>query len=158
ESYRDTAAASGYEEAASQLGWAGPVYVSDTDQQAIREAKHHFELFRNRLLKMPFEMLLPPGYTSRDSLKKVMAAKASISQDLTIEMAADMGMIICGSAESVRQRLEDHWKSMRFDNLLTMLHFGSLPKDLTRRNMELFAKGVLPSLQALKAGLGQAAS
>ncbi len=158
QSYRDTAADYGYEAADSQLGWAVPVYVSDTDQQAIREAKHHFELFRNRLLKMPFEMLLPPGYTSRDSLKRVMAAKAMISQDLTIETAIEMGMIICGSAESVRQRLEAHWKTMRFDNLLTMLHFGSLPEDLTRRNMELFAKDVLPALQSMKAGSGATAT
>ncbi len=158
QSYRDTAADFGYEAADSQLGWAVPIYVSDTDEQAVREAKKHFELFRNRLLKMPFEMLLPPGYTSRDSLKRVMAAKAMISQDLTIETAIDMGMIICGSAESVRQRLEEHWKAMRFDNLLTMLHFGSLPEDLTRRNMELFAKDVLPALQAMKAGSGATAT
>jgi alkanesulfonate monooxygenase SsuD/methylene tetrahydromethanopterin reductase-like flavin-dependent oxidoreductase (luciferase family) len=158
QSYRDTAAGYGYEAADSQLGWAVPVYVSDTDAQAVREAKVHFELFRNRLLKMPFEMLLPPGYTSRDSLKRMMAAKASLSQEITIETAMDMGMIICGSAETVRQKLESHWQDMHFDNLLTMLHFGTLPEDLTRRNMELFSQKVLPALQAMKAGSSAAAS
>lgn len=158
QSYRDTAEGYGYEAADSQLGWAVPVYVSDTDAQAVREAKVHFELFRNRLLKMPFEMLLPPGYTSRDSLKRMMAAKASLSQELTIETAIDMGMIVCGSAQTVRQRLEAYWQDMHFDNLLTMLHFGTLPEDLTRRNMELFAQEVLPALQAMKAGSGAAAS
>lgn len=158
QSYRDTAAGYGYEAADSQLGWAVPVYVSDTDAQAVREAKVHFELFRNRLLKMPFEMLLPPGYTSRDSLKRMMAAKASLSQELTIETAMDMGMIVCGSAETVRQKLESYWQDMHFDNLLTMLHFGTLPEDLTRRNMELFAQKVLPALQAMKAGSGATTS
>lgn len=158
QSYRDTAAGYGYEAADSQLGWAVPVYVSDTDAQAVREAKVHFELFRNRLLKMPFEMLLPPGYTSRDSLKRMMAAKASLSQELTIETAMDMGMIVCGSAETVRQKLEYYWQDMHFDNLLTMLHFGTLPEDLTRRNMELFAQKVLPALQAMKAGSGATTS
>ena len=81
QSYRDTAQGYGYEAADSQLGWAVPVYVSDTDDQARKEAKVHFELFRNRLLKMPIEMLLPPGYTSRDSLKNLMKAKATLSQD-----------------------------------------------------------------------------
>lgn len=158
QSYRDTAEGYGYEAADSQLGWAVPVYVADTDAQAVREAKVHFELFRNRLLKMPFEMLLPPGYTSRDSLKRMMAAKASLSQELTIETAIDMGMIVCGSAQTVRQRFEAYWQDMHFDNLLTMLHFGTLPEDLTRRNMELFAQEVLPALQAMKAGSGAAAS
>jgi alkanesulfonate monooxygenase SsuD/methylene tetrahydromethanopterin reductase-like flavin-dependent oxidoreductase (luciferase family) len=158
QSYRDTAEAYGYEAQDSQLGWAVPIYVADTDEQALREAKAPFELFRNRLLKMPFEMLLPPGYTSRDSLKRVMAAKASLSQDITLEAAIDAGMIVCGSAETVRQRLESFWKTMHFDNLLTMLHFANLSEELTRRNMELFAQKVLPALQALKARPGKAAS
>ena len=150
QSYRDAAQGYGYEAADSQLGWAVPVYVSDTDDQARKEAKVHFELFRNRLLKMPIEMLLPPGYTSRDSLKNLMKAKASLSQDLTIDKAIDMGMFVCGTANTVRQMLEDHWSKMHFDNLLTMMHFGSLPQDLTKRSMEMFAKDVLPHIQKLK--------
>ena len=150
QSYRDTAQGYGYEAADSQLGWAVPVYVSDTDDQARKEAKVHFELFRNRLLKMPIEMLLPPGYTSRDSLKNLMKAKASLSQELTIDKAIEMGMFVCGTADTVRQMLEDHWSKMHFDNLLTMMHFGSLPQDLTKRSMEMFAKDVLPHIQKLK--------
>ncbi|MGE4124933.1 MAG: LLM class flavin-dependent oxidoreductase [Pusillimonas sp.] len=150
QSYRDTAESFGYEAADSQLGWAVPIYVADTDEQAINEAREPFELFRNRLLKMPFEMLLPPGYSSRDSLKRMMAAKASLSQELTIEVAIEMGMIVCGSPATVRQQLESHWNDMHFDNLLTMMHFGSLSQELTKRNMDLFASEVLPSLQALK--------
>lgn len=158
QSYRDTAEGFGYEASDSQLGWAVPVYVADTDEQAIKEAREPFELFRNRLLKMPFEMLLPPGYSSRDSLKRMMAAKATLSQELTIELAIDMGMIVCGSPATVRQQLESHWADMHFDNLLTMMHFGSLAEDLTRRNMELFASEVLPSLQALTRGSGVVAA
>lgn len=150
QAYRDTAQGYGYEAADSQLGWAVPVYVSDTDEQARKEAKVHFELFRNRLLKMPIEMLLPPGYTSRDSLKNLMKAKASLSQELTIDKAIEMGMFVCGTANTVRQMLEDHWSKMHFDNLLTMMHFGSLPQDLTKRSMEMFAKDVLPHIQKLK--------
>ncbi len=148
-SYRDAAEAYGYEASDSQLGWAVPVYVADTDAQARAEAKPHFELFRNRLLKMPVEMLLPPGYTSRDSLKNLMKAKASLSQELTIDVAIEMGMLVCGAPATVRQMLEDHWRAMRFGNLLTMMHFGTLPADLTRRNMELFAAHVLPHLKQL---------
>jgi len=150
QAYRDTAQGYGYEAADSQLGWAVPVYVSDTDEQARKEAKVHFELFRNRLLKMPIEMLLPPGYTSRDSLTNLMKAKASLSQELTIDKAIEMGMFVCGTANTVRQMLEDHWSKMHFDNLLTMMHFGSLPQDLTKRSMEMFAKDVLPHIQKLK--------
>ncbi len=150
QSYRDTAEQYGYQAEDRQLGWAVPVYVADTDEQARREAKQPFELFRNRLLKMPFEMLLPPGYTSRESLKNMMAAKVTLTQDITLEMAIDMGMVICGSPETVRQTIASHWADMHFDNLLTMMHFGTLSQELTRRSMELFAAKVLPSIQALK--------
>lgn len=152
QSYRDTARGYGYEASDDQLGWAVPVYVADTDEQAVREARVPFELFRNRLLKMPFEMLLPPGYTSRESLKGMMAAKAAITQDLTIEFAMENGMIICGSPDTVREQIASYWKTMRFGNLLTMMHFGTLSQELTKRSMELFATRVLPAVQALGAG------
>jgi hypothetical protein len=38
---------------------------------------------------------------------------------------------------------------MRFGNLLVMGQFGTLPADLTRKNLELFANDVLPALKKL---------
>jgi hypothetical protein len=38
---------------------------------------------------------------------------------------------------------------MRFGNLLVMCQFGTLPADLTRANMERFARDVMPGLRAL---------
>ena len=149
-SYRDTAEGFGYEAQDSQLGWAVPVYVADTDEKARQEAKKPFELFRNRLLKMPFEMLLPPGYSSRTSLKGMMAAKASLTQEMTLEMAIDMGMIICGSPDTVKDSIVEYWNDLRFDNLLTMMHFGNLSQELTKNSMALFASKVLPHIQSLQ--------
>jgi alkanesulfonate monooxygenase SsuD/methylene tetrahydromethanopterin reductase-like flavin-dependent oxidoreductase (luciferase family) len=147
--YRATAKAYGYEANNSQLGWAVPVYVSDTDESARAEAKQHFEAFRNVFVKMPLEMLLPPGYTSRDSLKNVMKAKAQMFGDVTIDQAIELGLFVCGSAATVRSAFEGYWKDMRFGNLLVMCQFGTLPADLTRRNMELFAREVMPALKAM---------
>jgi hypothetical protein len=56
---------------------------------------------------------------------------------------------VCGSAETARRVLEDHWKRMRFGNLLVLCQFGTLPADLTRRNMELFAREVMPAVKQL---------
>jgi hypothetical protein len=39
---------------------------------------------------------------------------------------------------------------MRFGNLLVSCQFGTLPSDLRRRNMELFAREVMPSLKSLQ--------
>ncbi len=147
--YRDTCKGYGYEAKDSQLGWAVPVYVSGSDESARREAKEHFEAFRNVFVRMPLEMLLPPGYTSRESLKNVMKAKAQMFGDVTIDQAIELGLFICGSPQTVLASFTNHWKEMRFGNLLVSCQFGTLPADLTRKNMELFAREVLPSLKAL---------
>jgi alkanesulfonate monooxygenase SsuD/methylene tetrahydromethanopterin reductase-like flavin-dependent oxidoreductase (luciferase family) len=147
--YRDTCKGFGYEAEDRQLGWAVPVYVAATDDAARREAKQHFEAFRNVFLKMPVEMLLPPGYTSRESLKNVMKAKAAMFADITLEKSVELGLIVCGSPATVRKALEAYWKDMRFGNLLVLCQFGTLSADLTRRNMELFAREVLPAVKQL---------
>jgi alkanesulfonate monooxygenase SsuD/methylene tetrahydromethanopterin reductase-like flavin-dependent oxidoreductase (luciferase family) len=147
--YRDTAKGYGYESKDSQLGWAVPVYVAASDEAARREAKQHFEAFRNVFLRMPVEMLLPPGYTSRESLKNIMKAKAQLSADITLEQGIELGLFVCGSPETVRRDFEKYWKDMRFGNLLVMCQFGTLPADLTRKNMELFAREVMPALKKL---------
>jgi hypothetical protein len=36
---------------------------------------------------------------------------------------------------------------MRFGNLLVMCQFCTLPADLTRRNLELFARELMPTLR-----------
>jgi hypothetical protein len=61
----------------------------------------------------------------------------------------EMGMMVCGSAETVRQQFEAYHADMGFGNLLTLLQFGTLPAELTDANMDRFAKGVMPALQAI---------
>ena len=98
---------------------------------------------------MPLEMLLPPGYTSRESLKNVMKAKAQMFGDVTLEQAVELGLFVCGSPATVKAAFEKHWSEMRFGNLLVMCQFGTLPADLTKKNLELFARDVLPALKKL---------
>ena len=155
--YRDTATRFGYTASPSQLGWASMVSVGDSDEQALAEAGPHFEIFRNRFLKKPFEMLLPPGYTSRDSMKGMLAAKGDITSNVDAKRAVDMGMFVCGGVQTVRETLLAYAREIGFGNLLTMLQFGTLPADLTRRNMERFAMDVMPWLkrEMAKQGLSQ---
>lgn len=154
--YRETCRGFGYEAEDRQLGWAVPVYVAATDEAARREAKPHFEAFRNVFLKMPVEMLLPPGYTSRESLKNVMKAKAAMFADITLEKSIELGLIVCGSPATARQALEGYWKNMRFGNLLVLCQFGTLTADLTRKNMELFAREVMPAVKSFDSSIRSA--
>ncbi|MFM9882827.1 MAG: LLM class flavin-dependent oxidoreductase, partial [Burkholderiales bacterium] len=145
--YRDVAQGFGYTSKPRQLGWAVPIYVGDTDESAYKDSAIHYENFRNSFLKMPVEMLLPPGYTSRESLKAIAAAKSDIGSATTAKRAMDLGMFICGSAKTVREQLNDYAKELLFGNLLVMCQFGTLPADLTKRNMERFAESVIPAVR-----------
>src|SRR4030095_11549672 len=103
------------------------------------EAKPHFEAFRNVFVRMPLEMLLPPGYTSRESLKNVMKAKAQMFGDVTIDQAIELGLFVCGSAATVRKAFETYWRDLRFGNLLVVCQVCTLPAHSTRRAHEALA-------------------
>ena len=146
--YGTLAEKQGYKAKPSQLGWATPIYVAETDESALAECAEHYENFRNRFLgKMPIEMLMPPGYTSRESAKAIVAAKSAAHEKVDTRRANELGMMTCGSARTVADKLVGYMKEIGFGNLLTMLQFGTLPADLTRRNMERFAQDVMPRLR-----------
>jgi alkanesulfonate monooxygenase SsuD/methylene tetrahydromethanopterin reductase-like flavin-dependent oxidoreductase (luciferase family) len=139
-----------------RLGWMVPIYVAESDSRAYEEAgKHVMYLFRE-LSHRPFEMLVPPGYMSAASLSRALdrldrrRAMAQPELDDLIEQ----GYIVFGSPETVRQRLAEHQQTMGFGKLVTLLQFGSLPAELTRKNMELFASEVMPRLRPLGDAVG----
>ena len=68
----------GYTASSDQIGWAAPVYVSDTDEKAREEAGRHIEVLFNKLLRLPFQMLFPPGYLSAKSLNNMLTHKRSV--------------------------------------------------------------------------------
>jgi len=140
----------GYTASSDQIGWSTPVYVAETDQKARDEAKPHIEVLFNRLLRLPFEIIFPPGYLSAKSLKNMRSHKRSVSgQEHTVDSLIEQGIIVCGSPDTVRKQFTETHRLLGFQNLLCLLQFGTLPRDLTEKNIRLFAREVLPALQSL---------
>ncbi len=142
--YKEVAQGYGYTASEEQLGWSVPLYVAESDEIAHREAKPHIEAFLNKFLRMPMEMLLPPGYLSLQSMAGVMKAKTSIGTRQSIDDVIAKGMFLCGGVATIRARLEQYQKEIGFGHLLTMLQCGTLPAELTRKNIEIFAREVMP--------------
>ena len=94
--YRDEAHNAGYEASPDQLAWSNTIYVAETDEKAVREARPHLEALLNYFLKMPTEMLLPPGYTDAVSMKRVRAAKVT-GKPQSVEDVVKNGVVIVGS-------------------------------------------------------------
>jgi alkanesulfonate monooxygenase SsuD/methylene tetrahydromethanopterin reductase-like flavin-dependent oxidoreductase (luciferase family) len=148
--YRETAQAHGYDASGSQLGWAVPLYVADTDARAREEAKAGIETLFNNFLPMPWEMLLPPGYTSNASLKatmKIRTALGSRARNQTIDELIANGTAVIGSPKTVLEKIERVRDQTGVENLITMLQFGVMPDALAVHNMELFASEVMPKLR-----------
>jgi alkanesulfonate monooxygenase SsuD/methylene tetrahydromethanopterin reductase-like flavin-dependent oxidoreductase (luciferase family) len=145
--YRDEARKFGYEAGSGQLGWAAPIYVADTDARAMEEARAGAESLFNRYLANPWEMLLPPGYTSMESMKRTMKLRKALgarSGDHSIEELAGNGTVVVGSPKTVRERIARMQEKTGFGIMIALLQFGVMPDELARRNMELFAAEVMP--------------
>jgi len=148
--YREQARQFGYEASPDQLGWASPIYVADTDERARAEAGKAIESLFNEFLQMSWEMLLPPGYTSIESLKRTMKVRkthGSGAGSHTADMMIASGQAIIGSPKTVLARIQQVRDATGFNKLVAMLQFGLLPDDLTKRSMELFASEVMPHLK-----------
>jgi alkanesulfonate monooxygenase SsuD/methylene tetrahydromethanopterin reductase-like flavin-dependent oxidoreductase (luciferase family) len=145
--YRQKAREYGYTASPDQLGWLVPIYVADTDEQAINEARPHLEAFANKFLRNTPELLIPPGYTSIASLRKIRKHKSSLSRHQTIESMIADEMVIVGSPDTVRKKLLQCQRTVALGNVLALLQFGTLSAELTKRNMERFARDVMPALK-----------
>lgn len=145
--FRNATEKCGYTAHAEQLGWLVPIYVAETDEQARQEFEPHLWYFVKKLLKGL--TIIPPGYTSVKSMAKIWkdAQKNFMGTVETWEELLAGGYIIAGSPETVTARLVEYGHKIGFGNLLSILQFGDMPHDKCMRNMELFAKEVMPKLR-----------
>ena len=98
---------------------------------------------------MPMEMLVPPGYTSFNSMKNFFKMRTTIAsgQAATADGLIASGTAIIGSPKTVRAKIEEVRDRTGLGILVPMLQFGVLPDDLARRSMEMFASEVMPHLR-----------
>jgi alkanesulfonate monooxygenase SsuD/methylene tetrahydromethanopterin reductase-like flavin-dependent oxidoreductase (luciferase family) len=94
-------------------------------------------------------MLFPPGYLSFRSYKNLLAHKKSITGGITIEQLMGQGIVIVGSPDTVRKKILAAHREVGFANFVALLHFGTLPRDLTEGNIRRFATEVLPALRPI---------
>ena len=94
----------------------------------MREARPHMEALANRFLKMPTEMLLPPGYSNIESMKRIRAAKIT-GKPQTLDDLVRNGVVIVGSPNTVREKLAEYQDLAGFNTSLTKTQFGTLPDD-----------------------------
>ena len=90
----------------------------------------------------------PPGYTSVRSLENIWKGAATFALSLeNWDQVVEGQYAIVGSPDTVYRLLEEDLERLGTGNLLGLFQLGTLPADLTRRNLELFATEVMPRLR-----------
>ena len=151
--YREMARHAGYEAKPSQMGWALPMYVAETDEKAREEVRVHAENFFNKFLRYPLEARLPPGYTSVASTKALIEQKFKLRQSFqSLESLLDLGMILAGSPRTVRETIMARQQELGFGHLISMLQIATQPAEQTEASLRLFATEVMPYLRDVGEG------
>jgi alkanesulfonate monooxygenase SsuD/methylene tetrahydromethanopterin reductase-like flavin-dependent oxidoreductase (luciferase family) len=146
--FRDACNRAGYTASPEQLGWLLPIYCAEADEQAWSEYEPHLRYFIDNLLKGL--VVLPPGYTSARSVAAIgKALDKFMSAAKTRRELEQGGYVVVGSPATVRDRLADLIPQLGVGNLLGLFQMGTLPHELTCRNMTLFAEQVIPGLRNL---------
>jgi alkanesulfonate monooxygenase SsuD/methylene tetrahydromethanopterin reductase-like flavin-dependent oxidoreductase (luciferase family) len=134
------------------------VGVAETDRKAEEEFGRHVEYFYHKLLHQPLGYIAPPGNADYKSLLNVLTAgkKLLTISDFTTDLkplkAKDMierEFVVVGSPATVRDKLTAIAKRLNVGHLMVALQFGSLSHAGAKKNIELFAREVLPHLQKL---------
>jgi alkanesulfonate monooxygenase SsuD/methylene tetrahydromethanopterin reductase-like flavin-dependent oxidoreductase (luciferase family) len=157
--FRAACERNGYEASREQLGWAMPIFVADSDEEARRIAAPQLETLFNRLIRMPRDVFFPAGYTTLDGMARVMAGKSGLGTSVQrFDEMAEKGYFIVGSADTVRQRLEALHAEMGFGTLMGSFQFGYLGHEDFASSVQLFADKVLPALRPLGEPLASTAA
>jgi alkanesulfonate monooxygenase SsuD/methylene tetrahydromethanopterin reductase-like flavin-dependent oxidoreductase (luciferase family) len=130
------------------------ICVGDTDTSTEKEWWPHVDYFFNKCLHLYPGMAGAPGYMTEASMRagivsQVGNTSGNMGMNKTWKELVEQRYIVAGSAETVRQQLEELAKSLHVGHLAVGLHIGSSPIELTNRSSYLFATKVMPHLKPL---------
>ena len=150
----DRVAERGLDDNPHRLGFLQLVCVSETDQSAEQEYAEHVKYFYRKMLRIHPPYAEAPGYRSinsiRESIRPQIGEEAQkAAGELEWKDFIEQGHVIAGSPETVRDQLVEAAKMLRVGHLMCLLHIASMPKELTLKNTELFAKEVMPAVKNL---------
>ena len=126
------------------------VCVSETDARAEEEYSPHVMFLAQKLQHLPIRYTATPGYMSAQSFinfRKVWSD--NINRQTGWKDLVEKGFIVAGSPKTVVDIFKERLVRLRAGHLLMLPQVGSMPPELTRKNMELIASEVLPHLRPI---------
>lgn len=157
---REQADEAGVDRNPYRIGFLQTVAVAETDARAEKEYGPHAEYaFRKGLGSIPLTKLGLPGAIDINGVKALIKDPGDFGlyhrmRTATFRDLVDSGVVVCGSPDTVAEQLLAFCTDYGIGNLHAMLGFGSLPRPLVMKNIQLFAEEVLPRLRDLWADSG----
>jgi len=150
--YWDRVSEFGADDSPYRAGFAQTLCVADTDEQAEELYSEHVSYFYNRCLHVYPGFADAPGYRTVKTIKagalsQLTPAALGKIDDLSWKELIDMGYIIAGSPDTVREKMEELIKGLRVGNIFTLMHIGDMPDWKCRHSTKLFAEKVMPHLR-----------
>ena len=139
----------------NRLAFVQCVAVGETDEEAHRLYKPHVEAgFRNGLGSIPIQGLGLPGYMDIKGVEFVARDPGDFGlvtkmRTINYEELVDAQCCIVGGPDTVKEQLVELVKNFRIGNLVLMVQHGSMPHELTKKNITLLAEKVLPDLKGI---------
>ena len=136
-----------------RAGFAQQICVAETDEQAEELYAEHVMYFFKKCLHVPPYFMETPGYRTKRSAEFIlktnspaeMAAAAAARDDW--KSLVDAGLRHRRQPATVTERLIEACRGLHVGNLIALLQIGSMPHELTKQNITLFAKEVMPKHQ-----------
>jgi len=138
-----------------RLAFLQVVAVSETDERAEKEYAQHLQAhYRSGLGAIPGSAFALPGYAEPAAIEAMLRGSGPEGmlgrmKTATFKEIVDSQVAIVGSPATVADQIEAFVREFRIGNLLVMLQNGSMPRDLTEKNISLFAEQVLPRLRPI---------
>jgi alkanesulfonate monooxygenase SsuD/methylene tetrahydromethanopterin reductase-like flavin-dependent oxidoreductase (luciferase family) len=136
-----------------RAGFAQTVAVAETRDQALEIYTEAAEYFFGRCLHIDPRFAAPPGYSTEATLRAGLSSQVSaaalraVARPTAIKDLIDAGYVVLGNPKDVTDQLVELAETLNVGNLMLLMQFGNMNKDLTRYNTKLFAEKVAPKLR-----------
>jgi len=142
-----------------RAGFLQFVGVAETEAEAYELYREPAEYFYGRCLHIDPRFAAPPGYTTEATQRagiQSQVANAAMQNRKALQVSKsarefdailDNGYVIIGTPDQVAEKLRQVIHDLRFGQLMLLLQFGNMDKQLAKYNSRLYAEQVIPQLQ-----------
>lgn len=123
------------------------VYVAESNAQARKEAEPHLDYFWKKLLSYHRGSMKLFGQTPAPRPAVINTAEDLPFHEFDFDLTQREGLTFVGDPDHVTRAIKDEMQELGAGVLMGLFQFGSMPHAMAKKNIELFAKMVLPELR-----------